>query len=118
LNSGDGIGVKQGSVALDSRYQRSSGYCYYERAKGRPNLKVIHHAPAQAITFRQTQGNEKPCATGVVFMDSAAGLFRTISVNKEVILALGAVQTPQLLMVSVCLPAKVLVFGIETDSVE
>ena len=102
LNSGDGIGVKQGTVAVDGQYRRSSGYSYYERSRGRSNLRVMHHTPVQSLLFSQGQGNVKPRVTGVVFMDNPSGVFRSISAKNEVIVTMGAVQTPQLLMVSVC----------------
>jgi len=96
LNSGNGVGVKQGTATISNLYRRSSSYCFYERAKGRPNLRVMHDSPVQRLVFNQLESNAKPRATGVVFMDNIAGVFRSVSVKKEVILALGAVQSPQL----------------------
>ncbi|RJE25060.1 GMC oxidoreductase [Aspergillus sclerotialis] len=108
LNSGCGIGVKQGTVAIDQQYRRSSGYSFYERAKGRSNLKVMHESPVQKLLFEQPKGNANPRATAVVFIDHIAGLFRNVSVKKEVIVTLGAIQSPQLLMVSGIGPQKTL----------
>lgn len=51
--------------------------------------------------FDEPKGNAKPRATGIVFMDNIAGMFRSVCAKKEVILTLGALQSPQLLMISV-----------------
>ena len=102
LNSGCGIGVKQGTVAVDQKYRRSSGYSFYERAKSRSNLKVMHDSPVQKILFDPPKGNGNPRASSVVFIDHIAGLFCNVSAKKEIIVTLGAIQSPQLLMVSVC----------------
>ena len=107
LNTGNGVGAKQGTATISNRYQRSSSYCFYDRAKGRPNLRVMHDSPAQRLVFNRQESNGKPRATGVVFMDNLAGKWHNVSAKKEVILALGAVQSPQLLMVSVCLAIRV-----------
>lgn len=107
LNTGDGVGVKQGTAAVNGHYQRSSGYSFYERAKHRPNLKVMHGSPVQRIIFDQSEGGGNPRAAGVVFMDNIAGIFRTVLAKSEVILTLGAVQSPQLLMISVLLDPRI-----------
>ncbi|KAF9884896.1 hypothetical protein FE257_000963 [Aspergillus nanangensis] len=100
LNSGSGVGAKQGTAAVAPQYRRGSAYDFYEHARGRPNLKVMHDAPAQRLVFDSPHGKGSPRCTGVVFMDNIEGVFRTAAAKKEVILSLGAVQSPQLLMVS------------------
>ncbi|EGE86435.1 hypothetical protein RJZ56_007419 [Blastomyces dermatitidis] len=105
LNSGNNTGVKQGTGCLDSRYRRSSSYdAFYKQAAGRLNLVVLHQAPVSEIITRQT--NESIVATGVVFTEQLTGRSRSVKVKKEVILSLGAFQTPQLLMVSGIGPAS------------
>lgn len=103
LNSGDGVGAKQGTAAVTTKYQRSSAYCFYDHSKGRSNLKVLHETPVQRLIFSRPDDTAKPRASGVVFMSNPAGVFRHVSAKHEVILTLGALQSPQLLMVSVCL---------------
>ncbi|RYP53508.1 hypothetical protein DL768_001545 [Monosporascus sp. mg162] len=99
LNTGNGIGVKQGTGALTSKYRRSSAYDYYKAASDRPNLTVMHNSPVQQITFtKDTPG--KPRASGVVFIDHTAARHHTIAAKKEVIVTLGTFQSPQMLMVS------------------
>lgn len=61
----------------------------------------MHDSPVQKVLFDQPKGNANPRATAVVFIDHFTGVFRVVSVKKEVILTLGAIQSPQLLMVSV-----------------
>ena len=100
LNSGNNTGVKQGTGCLDSRYRRSSSYdSFYQQAARRPNLTVLHYAPVQSVITETVNGT--PTATGVVFVDEQSGLVHNVTAKREVILSLGAFQTPQLLMVSV-----------------
>lgn len=101
LNSGNGIGVRQGTGALTSDYRRSSAYDYYRAAANRTNLVVLHDAAVQQITFTK-DANGTPVANGVIIIDHIAGLHRTVTAAKEVIVTLGTFQSPQMLMVSVC----------------
>ncbi|KAI9803052.1 MAG: hypothetical protein M1826_005030 [Phylliscum demangeonii] len=112
LNSGNNTGVKQGTGCLDSRYRRSSSYdSFYKQAACRPNLTVLHYTPVQSIITTNVNGT--PTATGVVFVDETSGLVHNIAAKKEVILCLGAFQSPQLLMVSGIGPSAELdAFGI------
>ncbi|OJD14454.1 hypothetical protein AJ78_05189 [Emergomyces pasteurianus Ep9510] len=113
LNSGNNTGVKQGTGCLDSTYRRSSSYdAFYEQAAGRPNLVVLHNAPVTELITKRT--DDSITATGVVFTYQSTGRSRTVKARKEVILSLGAFQTPQLLMVSGIGPASELdKFGID-----
>ena len=100
LNSGNGTGVKQGTGCLDSRYRRSSAYdSFYKQAAGRPNLDVLPNAPVMSIITEKVNGT--PTATGVVFIDESAGLVHNVTARKEIIISMGAFQSPQLLMTSV-----------------
>jgi choline dehydrogenase len=98
LNTGNGVGVKQGSGTIDSNFMRSSSYdSYYMRAKNRPNLHVLARSPVVKVVFSGTT------ATGVVYIDEPTGKYFNATANKEVIMAGGAFHTPQILMVSVSL---------------
>ncbi|PGH08479.1 hypothetical protein AJ79_05968 [Helicocarpus griseus UAMH5409] len=113
LNTGNNTGVKQGTGCLDSQLRRSSSYdSYYRQAAARPNLVVKHHALVNQIVTEKT--NNSIIATGVVYSDLPTGRSRTVKARKEVILSLGAFQSPQLLMVSGIGPASELdKFGID-----
>ena len=102
LNTGNNTGVKQGTGTFDGRLRRSSAFDgYYQQAKDRPNLDVLHDAVVERIHF-DTGDNGTSRATGVQFTDHLTGEFFVVEVSKEVILAGGAFATPQILMVSVC----------------
>jgi choline dehydrogenase len=103
LNTGNSTGVKQGTGHLDGRLRRSSAFdSYYQQAKHRSNLDVLHDATVEKIRF-ETLEDGSTRATGVQFTDHLTGEFFVISVTKEVILAGGAFASPQILMVSVSL---------------
>jgi choline dehydrogenase len=102
LNSGNGTGVKQGTGILDSRYRRSSSYdAFYKQASNRTNLNVLFNSPVSKIVFDDTDGTPK--ATGVQFTDESTSLVYRVHAKKEVIVSMGAFQSPQLLMISVSL---------------
>jgi choline dehydrogenase-like flavoprotein len=63
---------------------------------------VLYYAPVQEI-LSDTSG-EKPKVTGVRFMDHPTGRMHQVHASKEVIVSMGAFQSPQLLMVSVRTP--------------
>jgi choline dehydrogenase-like flavoprotein len=105
LNTGNSTGVKQGTGNLDSQLRRSSAFdSYYQQAKGRPNLDVLHDATVEKIIFSTTRnnGNGTKRASAVQFTDHLSGEFFVVEASKEIILAGGAFASPQMLMVSVC----------------
>lgn len=104
LNNGNNTGVKQGTGNLDARLRRSSAFdSYYQQAKGRPNLDVLHDTSVEKIHF-DTTDNGSPRASGVQFTDHLTGEFFIISASKDIIVAGGAFASPQILMVSVRCP--------------
>ncbi|RBQ78456.1 hypothetical protein VDGD_21213 [Verticillium dahliae] len=112
-NTGNSTGVKQGTATLDANLLRSSSYDgYLKKAINRTNLDVLYYAPVQRLLW-DTEG-EKPRATGVQFLDHPSGRMYQVHAAKEVVVSMGAFQTPQLLMVSGVGPAAELEkFGIE-----
>ncbi|KAM0270233.1 hypothetical protein ACHAQH_009515 [Verticillium albo-atrum] len=112
-NTGNSTGVKQGTATLDANLLRSSSYDgYLKKAINRTNLDVLYYAPVQRLLW-DTEG-EKPRATGVQFLDHPTGRMYQVHAAKEVVVSMGAFQTPQLLMVSGFGPAAELEkFGIE-----
>lgn len=100
---GNNIGAKQEPLTIDAMFQRSSSFDnYYQQAKSRPNLKVLTLAAVQQIVI--SQNGPELAATGVVYMDQNTGMVMNATASKEVILSAGAIQTPQLLMLSVSVP--------------
>lgn len=104
--SGDPItgskqGVFQNPLSLDvksgKRAYSASAY-YSEDVAKRPNLHVITDVLAQRLIL-ETAGDDA-IATGVEFLNSKTGTTHTIHATKEVIVACGAIKTPQLLELS------------------
>ncbi|XP_072045353.1 choline dehydrogenase, mitochondrial-like isoform X2 [Amphiura filiformis] len=93
INSGQNIGFGAFPAAIDFNGERSSTATgYLHKVIGRHNLKVLTEVHVTKITF------ESNAATGVVVRQS--GEQRVYTARKEVILCGGAVNTPQLLMLS------------------
>jgi choline dehydrogenase-like flavoprotein len=99
-NTGNSTGVKQGTATLDKHLLRSSSYDgYLKQALSRKNLDVLYYAPVQQL-LSNTDG-DRPKVTGVRFMDYPTGRTHQVHASKEVVVSMGAFQSPQLLMVSV-----------------
>jgi choline dehydrogenase len=99
----EGVGYHQTTTRKGRRCSTAVGYL--RPAMKRPNLRVITHALTERITFTGTR------ATGVAF--SQAGTAATVRANREVIVCGGAINSPQLLMLSGVGPAETLAgFGI------
>jgi len=94
----DGVGYYQLFTRAGMRC--SSATAYLRPAQKRSNLRVETHAHATAVTFDGTR------ATGVVYRQH--GLVKQAHAAREVILAAGALQTPQLLQLSGVGPAALL----------
>ncbi|KAI6320562.1 hypothetical protein MCOR29_005214 [Pyricularia oryzae] len=98
-NTGNSTGVKQGTGTLDANLLRSSSYDgYLKQAIDRTNLDVLYHAPVWQLLLDES--GEKPKATGVAFMDHPTGIVHEVKARKEVVVSMGAFNSPQLLMVS------------------
>ncbi|KAK3305419.1 uncharacterized protein B0T15DRAFT_196546 [Chaetomium strumarium] len=98
---GSALGAFQSQASIDpvthTRSYAASGYYTPEVAK-RPNLVVLTETLVNKILFDRT-GGEDAVATGVEII-SKDGQKRQVSANVEVILAAGALQTPQILELS------------------
>ena len=92
-NGADQEGV--GFFQLTSRNGRrcSSAVAYLNPAKSRENLTIITHALADRIEI--TEGR----ATGVTYSDKG-GRQQTVTARREIVLCGGAINSPQLLMLS------------------
>ncbi|MES9969989.1 MAG: choline dehydrogenase [Candidatus Thiodiazotropha sp.] len=91
----EGIGVYQ--VTQRNGQRCSSAVAYLRDAEARPNLTLFTGALAQRVRFK---GN---CATGVDVRRE--GAVQTINARREVLLCGGAINSPQLLMLSGVGPA-------------
>lgn len=101
----DGAGLYQVTCKGGRRW--STDKAYIEPARSRPNLTVALGATARRIEFDGAR------ATGVTFKQQAAE--HTAKARREVILSGGAINSPQLLMLSGIGPAEHLAeFGIDT----
>ena len=86
----EGFGRLQMTIANGRRC--SSATAYLRPAMRRPNLKVMTQATATKVLL------EKGRATGVAF--SRGGVVSQVNARREVLLAGGVINTPQLLMLS------------------
>jgi choline dehydrogenase-like flavoprotein len=119
LNLGDGVGIKHGTATLNSMLRRSSSYdSFYQQARNRTNLRVLHDAPVTGIVMSSPSSNSnstsRPRAIGVSYINQLTGFVSQARAKNEVIVSMGAFHSPQLLMVSGIGPAAQLeAVGIE-----
>jgi choline dehydrogenase-like flavoprotein len=102
--AGVSIGAFNNAATLHptTRERSHAGNAYYaDRAAQRPNLRVVTEALVEKILLeRQSDdSSSNPRATGVTFV-AKDGKRRQVSAKREVILAAGAVKSPQLLELS------------------
>ncbi|KAI0636746.1 GMC oxidoreductase [Trametes polyzona] len=97
-DNGNNMGAVTSFVAVDSRTATRSyaANAYYEPNSSRKNLVVLTNATVSKINFRP--GSSPLVATSVEFLHS--GQKYIAAARKEVILAAGSFQTPQLLELS------------------
>jgi choline dehydrogenase len=93
VNGGDNSGFAQTPVTQHRGRRVSAADAYLVPAAGRPNLTLITNALVERIVL---DGDR---ATGVHYRDSR-GNTRSLTVQREVLVAAGAVNSPQLLMLS------------------
>lgn len=95
-----GQGFSQTMVSQRRGARASTADAYLRPARGRHGLRVITNALVRRVTF---DSGDVPRATGV-YVD-VAGITRHARARREVILCGGAINTPQLLMLSGIGPA-------------
>lgn len=98
-----GQGFSQTMVSQHRGGRASTADAYLRPAKGRSNLRVVTDALVRRVTFDEGDA-ETPRATGVYV--EIAGVTRHAVAHREVILSGGAINTPQLLMLSGIGPAE------------
>lgn len=99
-NLPSGQGFSQTMVSEHRGARASTADAYLRPAKRRRNLRVMTGAFVRRVTFATGTGaeSEAPRATGV-YVD-VAGVTRHVRARREVVLSGGAINTPQLLMLS------------------
>jgi choline dehydrogenase len=92
-NGADQEGV--GFFQLTARNGRrcSAAVAYLNPVKSRPNLQIITHAQVEKVVIEDDR------ATGVIYTDRS-GTKQSVSARKEIILSGGAINSPQILMLS------------------
>ncbi|KAJ4398657.1 hypothetical protein N0V91_010012 [Didymella pomorum] len=114
LNTGDAVGIKHGTATVNNRLRRSGSYdSFYQQARNRTNLRVLHDAPVTGIVMstppagkaRSSNSTANPRALGVSYIDQRTGFVSQAKARNEVIVSMGAFHSPQLLMVSGIGPA-------------
>lgn len=93
-----GVGAYQ--LSIKNGWRSSTAQAFLRPARSRKNLTVITHALANRVLFNGT------VATGVEWVQN--GALHTSHARCEVILAAGAIQSPQLLQLSGVGPAALL----------
>ena len=89
-------------VDFTSRTRSHARVNHYERAKQRPNYHILTQHTVSRVLFKGKK------AVGVEYLPTAGGAVATAKATKEVLLAAGAIHTPQILQLSGIGPAKLL----------
>ncbi|KAK6072559.1 GMC oxidoreductase [Seiridium cupressi] len=103
-------------TALDptTMTRASAFYAYYDKVSSRTNLELLQKHQVREVVFSDSPEGEL-VATGVKALNRDTNATVSFTANKEVILAAGAIYTPQLLQWSGVGPQSVLdAAGIET----
>lgn len=93
-------GVGQYQLTIRNGWRSSAAVAFLRPVKGRPNLTVLTESHATRVLFEGTK------AVGIEWTDK--GGIRQARAEREVILAAGAIQSPQLLQLSGIGPANLL----------
>jgi len=96
----NGTAFAPATIAPTDESRSSSAASFLAAAQGRPNLVVFQNTMAFKLVFdgNRSTGVEVSPLNGSVLAEAT-----TINANREVIISAGAFQSPQLLMLSVCL---------------
>lgn len=92
-NGPDQEGVSFFQLTARNGRRCSAAVAYLNPVKSRPNLRIITHALVQKVVLDGTR------ATGVIYRDRS-GADHMVRAHKEVILSGGAINSPQILMLS------------------
>ncbi|KAL2889934.1 Gmc oxidoreductase [Ceratocystis lukuohia] len=106
MNAGHPIGLGWFTTVSDftNRTRSHARLNHYTRViSTRPNYHILPETTVARVLF-----NRAKKAVGVQYLPSAGGSLKTALAKKEVLLAAGAVHTPQILQLSGVGPAKIL----------
>ncbi|KAI0299053.1 aryl-alcohol-oxidase from pleurotus Eryingii [Multifurca ochricompacta] len=114
-NSGNPLAlVGWNQFAVGGGMRTSASTAYLKPVLSRSNLDVLINTQVTKV-LRTSERNGVPVFLGVQFAQSEASRVYTLKAAKEVILSAGAVNTPQLLMISgIGDPTQLGKFGIKT----
>lgn len=103
-NAGDATGIFWLLRALDPVTETISyaKTVHYDRVKTRPNYHLLPEHAVSKVLFRDKR------AIGVEYLSPTTGEIRTAKATKEVIMAAGAVHSPQILQLSSVEPKALL----------
>jgi choline dehydrogenase-like flavoprotein len=96
FNTGDQEGVGRYQVTQINGERCSAARAYLHPAMARPNLTILTGALTQRVLFEKSIGT--PRAAGVQI--ERKGKTEVLAARREIVLCAGAIQSPQLLMVS------------------
>ncbi|KAI9435481.1 aryl-alcohol-oxidase from pleurotus Eryingii [Lactarius indigo] len=99
MNSGYPLGIGWTQFSIGDGQRSSASASYLTPVLCRPNLDVLVNTLVTKVVQTGTHGG-LPIFRGVEFAQSASGTHFSRTATKEVIIAAGAVNTPQLLMLS------------------
>ncbi|HSO08293.1 MAG TPA: GMC family oxidoreductase N-terminal domain-containing protein [Pelomicrobium sp.] len=105
FNRGDNFGCAYFQVNQRRGARWSATQAFLRPARSRPNLTVLTHAHAHRLLLERRDGELR--AVGVEARLGIAGV-QTIAARREVVLATGAIGSPQLLQLSGIGPAPLL----------
>lgn len=100
FNGEDTYGIGRYQLTLKGRWRESAATAFLHPALDRPNLTLQQHATTLGLVFDNKR------VTGVRYLQH--GEERTVHAKREVILAAGAIQSPQLLQLSGIGPPELL----------
>jgi len=92
FNAENALGIGHYQLTLKGRWRDSAATAFLHPALHRQNLTLRQHCTALGLEFEQHR------ATGIRYQQ--LGEIKTVKATREVILAAGAIQTPQLLQLS------------------
>lgn len=92
FNSETTFGIGSYQLTLNGRWRESAATAFLHPALSRSNLRLINHATVTSLIF------ENKVAKGVRY--TLNGIEKTAYANKEIVLSAGAIQSPQILMLS------------------
>jgi len=110
LNGKDGqigVGLTQTYTHQGARFSAADAYLNTAVLKAHANLIVRVNSQVTKLVFKEDEG-ATPTVTGVTFKNTVTGKVYTVKAKREVVLSAGAVNTPQLLMLSGIGPKTVL----------